>query len=73
MFTTKDLRRDLQKDLADLRAGKILSKEARARAALSRAILDTVKVELSMASMNVRSLKPVCLDEDGPHIAQIAA
>ena len=62
MKTTTDLRKMLLEDLVYLRQAKITKAEARARAYVARNIIDTMKVELAAASMNLSAFNPVLLE-----------
>lgn len=61
MRDTADLREMLLKDLDGLRAGEIAVSDARARAALAKTIVDTLKVELDAASAGSQTFVPVML------------
>jgi hypothetical protein len=60
---TASLRQSVMQDLQDLRDGRINNATARARAALTRTIIDTVSVEISAAQLG-RHFDPVRLDRD---------
>jgi len=51
--TTADIRAGLIRDLNSLRAGNISISEARTRAYLAKNIIDTVKIEIVAAQMNM--------------------
>lgn len=51
-MNTSDLRKILVEDLVSLRSGTLKPSEARARAALAKSILDTLKLELVHHAMN---------------------
>jgi len=61
--TTEDLRKSIMQDLIDLRAGEINNATARARAQVTRTILDTVHVEIAAAQLG-RGFAPVLLSSD---------
>lgn len=56
--TTEDLRNSIMQDLVDLRAGKINNAQARTRAIVVRAVIDTISVEIAAAQLG-RSFEPV--------------
>lgn len=72
MFDTADLRSGLKGDLDALRAGKISRSEARARAALARNILDTVKIEIAATAMRLETFAPVELESRMITVAKAA-
>jgi hypothetical protein len=72
MFTTVDLRRSLLQDLSDLREGKITPHHARSRALVARTIIETIKVEIDLASLKLASLAPVILQEEAEEPRRLA-
>lgn len=60
-MNTTELRCDLLNDLALLRAGKITPSQARARAQLARAACDTLKIEITAATLMKQRFEPVLL------------
>jgi hypothetical protein len=63
-MNTSELRKILLDDLAALRSGKLTPNEARARAALVRPVIDTLKLELLNEAMNRPKILPVTVTED---------
>lgn len=59
--TTRDLRMSLLQTYEDLIAKRITPHEARSRALVARAILDTVRTELIMARTNLESYATIDL------------
>ena len=63
-MNTSELRRMLIEDLTALRSGKLTPNDARARAALVRPIIDTMKLELLHEAMNRPHPKAIPLIEE---------
>lgn len=63
-MNTSGLRQMLIEDLTALRSGKLTPNEARARAALVRQIIDTMKIELLHEALNQTQSRPVALTSD---------
>jgi hypothetical protein len=63
-MNTSELRKILIEDLTALRSGKITPNEARARAALVRQIIDTMKIELLHEAMNQPHPKAIPLTDE---------
>jgi len=59
--TSRDLRLSLIQTYQDLLAERITPHEARARAVVARAILDTVRTELMLARTNLESYRTIDL------------
>lgn len=59
--TSLDLRRLLLQSLEDLIEKRITPNDARARAWLAKAVIDTVRVEITAARQGLSSYKPVNL------------
>jgi hypothetical protein len=59
MRNTAELQTKLQDALTKWERGKISGADMRTYIGFSRAILDTVKVELAMASLNLAKVEPV--------------
>lgn len=59
--TTRDMRMSLLSTYEDLLAKRITPMEARARALVARAVLDTVRTELIMARTNLREYRTIDL------------
>jgi hypothetical protein len=59
--TTLDLRMVLIQSLEDIRANRMTPGESRSIANMSRAILDTIRVELVMARANLDDFKTIDL------------
>ena len=74
--TTEDLRKSILQDLTDLREGKINNAQARARAALTRTVIDTISVEIAAANLGrafdpirIASMKTVGQERPRPRLA----
>jgi hypothetical protein len=63
-YTTATLRAELIADLAALRDGKINRAEARTRGYIAKQVIDTMKLEVVAAAMNLeRGIDPIALLE----------
>lgn len=63
LTTTADVRGDLLIDLRALRSGNLSRSEARVRAYVAKQIIDTLKIEVVAANMQLDSFRPVPLLE----------
>jgi hypothetical protein len=63
-MNTSELRRILIEDLHKLRSGQLTPNEARARGALVRPIIDTMKLELLHEAMHKPHVQPLTIAEE---------
>ena len=63
-MNTSELRRILIEDLHKLRSGQLTPNEARARGALVRPIIDTMKLELLHEAMHKPHVEPLAITHE---------
>lgn len=65
-LTTATLRSQILKDIEAVRNGKMSRAEARTLAMMTRNVLDTVKIEVTVASMKMLEINAVTLATGDP-------